>query len=182
MIFGRELLSMGIKLAHVVVPLPFGNHRRVLRDWDLYGPLLLCLVLALVLTIEAPADDGALVFSGVFVLVWIGAAVVAANTLFLGGTVSIFQSVCVLGYCLAPLDLAALAVYALRILLADWPYLVVVEFPVVFGLGAWACVASIGFIASLMPRRRKTRVPLALFPVVLFYGSIAWLILMMRGT
>ena len=41
-----------------------------------------------------------------FVVVWLGALVVTLNTKLLGGHISFFQSVCVLGYCLLPLSIA----------------------------------------------------------------------------
>merc|ERR550534_203879 len=43
-------------------------------------------------------NDGGPEFAEVFVIVWLGALVVTLNTKFLGGNISFFQSVCVLGY------------------------------------------------------------------------------------
>ncbi len=43
-----------------------------------------------------------------FVIIWTGAAVVTFNAQVLGGHISFFQSVCILGYCVFPLTLAAL--------------------------------------------------------------------------
>jgi hypothetical protein len=61
-----------------------------LRDWDLWGPLLFCLLLALTLSISSTGGNGedtaSLVFGIVFVVVWFGAAVVTLNALLLGGT------------------------------------------------------------------------------------------------
>jgi len=48
------------------------------------------------------------VFAGVFVIVWLGSGVVTINAQLLGGNISFLQSVCVLGYCIAPLALASL--------------------------------------------------------------------------
>lgn len=45
-------------------------------------------------------------FAQVFVIVWIGAAIVTLNSKLLGGNLSFFQSVCVLGYCLTPIAVA----------------------------------------------------------------------------
>jgi len=49
-----------------------------------------------------------MVFAAVFVIVWFGAAAVTVNAQLLGGTISFFQSVCILGYCVFPLTLSAL--------------------------------------------------------------------------
>lgn len=76
---------------------------------DLWGPLLVCLLLSTILSLTAPGDSGSLVFAAVFVIVWFGAAAVTLNAQLLGGTISFFQSVCILGYCIFPLTLSAMA-------------------------------------------------------------------------
>jgi protein YIPF6 len=78
-----------------------------LKEWDLWGPLLVCLTLSIMLSSTAPANQGALVFASVFVVVWCGAAMVTLNAQLLGGGISFFQSVCVLGYCVFPLTVAS---------------------------------------------------------------------------
>lgn len=62
---------------------------RVLREWDLWGPLLLCLVLSIILSINAPSGQASLVFASVFVTVWAGAAVVTVNAKLLGGNMCV---------------------------------------------------------------------------------------------
>jgi hypothetical protein len=54
------------------------------------------------------------VFSAVFLAVWAGAAIVTLNAQLLGGTISFFQSVCVLGYCVFPIAIAAAVTTLLR--------------------------------------------------------------------
>jgi protein YIPF6 len=66
-----------------------------------------CLTLSIMLSSTAPANQGALVFASVFVVVWCGAAMVTLNAQLLGGGISFFQSVCVLGYCVFPLTVAS---------------------------------------------------------------------------
>lgn len=51
------------------------------------------------LGIRAPEGQSSLIFASVFVITWCGAAVVTVNAQLLGGTLSFFQSVCVLGTC-----------------------------------------------------------------------------------
>ena len=146
-----------------------------LRDWDLWGPLILCLMLALTLSItgKTPAaageDDGAtLVFGIVFVVVWIGSAVVTVNAQLLGGTVSFFHSVCLLGYCLFPLKVAAIIVAFIGNISIFLNLAIVL-----LGFG-WSTFSSIGFMAGLVPSTRKA---LAEYPVLLFYLFLAWFIL-----
>lgn len=54
-------------------------------------------------------------FGVLFLVMWGGAFVVTINTKLLGGHISFFQCVCVLGYCVFPIVLAAVAIYALKI-------------------------------------------------------------------
>jgi protein YIPF6 len=56
-----------------------------LRDWDLWGPLIFCLLLSVLLSFNARADQKDMVFSGVFALVWVGEAVVTFQIKLLGG-------------------------------------------------------------------------------------------------
>ncbi|CAG8476348.1 14988_t:CDS:2, partial [Racocetra persica] len=85
----RDLRNIGLKLRHVLSP---KGNTDVLRDWDLWGPLILCLALALILSFNVQNNDNTdsqkvMVFTGVFVIVWCGAAVVTINAKLLGGTV-----------------------------------------------------------------------------------------------
>merc|ERR1712146_293319 len=82
---------------------------------DLWGPLLVCLSLSILLSLSAPSEQGALVFAAVFFVVWFGSAIVTLNAQLLGGTISFFQSLCILGYCVFPLDMAAFVSFALSI-------------------------------------------------------------------
>jgi hypothetical protein len=62
-----------------------GNMSEGLRDWDLWGPLVFCLALSLLLSFNARSEQKSVVFSGVFAMVWIGEAVVTAQIKLLGG-------------------------------------------------------------------------------------------------
>lgn len=109
----RDLRQVGNKLRYVLLPASRQNDTlKELRNWDLWGPLLLCLVLSILLSLSAPVGQASLVFASVFVIVWAGAGVVTLNAQLLGGQISFFQSVCVLGYCIFPLVLAALLAMA----------------------------------------------------------------------
>ena len=59
----------------------------VLRDWDLWGPLLFTITLAILLSLDAPAEQSLPVFTGVFVIVSVGSVVVTLNCKLLGGKV-----------------------------------------------------------------------------------------------
>lgn len=54
-----------------------------LRDWDLWGPLVFCLLLSLLLS--SRQEQMSTVFSGVFAMIWLGEAVVTLQIKLLGG-------------------------------------------------------------------------------------------------
>jgi nitrate reductase NapE component len=78
-----------------------------------------------VLSIRAPDNQAVPIFTGVFVIVWLGAAVVTLNAKLLGGAVSFFQSVCVIGYCLFPLVASALVATFINIIWVRLPISIV---------------------------------------------------------
>mmetsp|Transcript_11179 Transcript_11179/g.24840 ORF Transcript_11179/g.24840 Transcript_11179/m.24840 type:complete len:196 (+) Transcript_11179:254-841(+) len=170
----RDLNQVGSKLK--VVLLPLGNDSRNtviqrLRDWDLWGPLLVCLLLSITLSITAPGDSASLVFAAVFVIVWFGAAAVTMNAQLLGGTISFFQSVCILGYCVFPLVLSALACLVMSFIYKN--ILIKLAFVVVGFI--WSTRASVVFMEQVIQEERRT---LAVFPVFFFYTFIGWMILL----
>jgi len=111
------------------------------------------------------------VFSSVFVIVALGSVFVTLNAKVLGGQCSVFQSVCVLGYCLFPLVLDAIVLEIIRIV-AFHSFLL----QLLLSLGAflWSTFSSLGFMASLVPPARKW---LAIYPLFLFYFVLTWLII-----
>ena len=206
----RDLRRVGKKLATVLLPMQAeAETLRELRDWDLWGPLLLCLALSIITSWRAPAGQQSLVFASVFVLVWVGAAVVTLNGQLLGGKMcvggwrrggrarggrvvggaraprpravththtqkrrpspgsSFFQSVCVLGYCVCPLVIAAV----LGLMLTG----PVLRIPLVLGAFVWSCRASVVFMKEMVPSARRL---LAVYPVCLFYMMVAWMVFM----
>jgi hypothetical protein len=62
-----------------------GGMSEGLRDWDLWGPLIFCLLLSFFLSRGGKDAQKDLVFSGIFALVWIGEAVVTLQIKLLGG-------------------------------------------------------------------------------------------------
>merc|ERR1712039_1142875 len=112
------------------------------------------------------SEQASLAFALVFIIVWVGSGVVTLNALLLRGQISFFQSVCVLGYCICPLVIAAFLSLLLQFIWLKMIF-VVVGF-------TWATGASVGFMSELVPDDRKA---LGVYPVWLFYVSIAWMIL-----
>ncbi|XP_007507007.1 protein YIPF6 isoform X2 [Monodelphis domestica] len=168
----RDLKAVGKKFVHVMYP---KKSNALLRDWDLWGPLVLCVSLALMLqggSVDSK-EDGGPQFAEVFVIVWFGAVVITLNSKLLGGTISFFQSLCVLGYCVLPLTVGML-VCRLVLLASMGPINFLIRFIVVIAMFAWSTLASTAFLADSQPPNRKA---LAVYPIFLFYFVISWMIL-----
>ncbi|XP_041988537.1 protein YIPF6 [Aricia agestis] len=171
--FLRDLRAVGNKFFHVLIP---REKTSLLKEWDLWGPLLLCTFMATILqgsTERADnSNDGGPEFAEVFVLVWIGAAVVTLNSKLLGGNISFFQSVCVLGYCLLPI---AISLVICRVILftTQNTFLFFLRFTIsMFGF-TWATFAATKFLGDSQPEGKKC---LAMYPICLFYFILSWLV------
>ncbi|KXT12052.1 hypothetical protein AC579_4691 [Pseudocercospora musae] len=157
-----------------------GNMSEGLRDWDLWyvvykksmnwwltnddsrGPLLFCLLLSFFLSLRARDDQRSEVFSGVFAMIWIGEAIVTLQIKLLGGTISFFQSVCIIGYTLFPMVIASV----LSAVNVHW----IVRIPVYSVLGLWSLAAGVSILGG--SGVVKNRVALAIFPLFIFYIGV----------
>ena len=123
-----------------------------------------------VLSSATATEDKTLLFEIVFVIVWLGGAVIAINGQLLGGTITFFQSICLLGYCLFPLTLAATLNLIIGSFVPFWVKLIYVGIAFV-----WSTYSSIHFIKEMVPEDRKE---LAMYPVCLFYLFLSWFIIL----
>lgn len=174
----RDVKAVGIKFAHVLFP---KEKKTLLKEWDLWGPLVLCTFMAMILQGAATADnsnDGGPEFAQVFVIVWVGAMIVTLNSKLLGGNISFFQSVCVLGYCLLPTTLA-LIVCRFILLAEQTNILFFLRFTVSMIGFTWATYASMVFLGDSQKPNRKA---LAVYPICLFYFIISWLVISHTNT
>merc|ERR1711934_64082 len=177
----RDVKKVLTKVFHVMVPRTFSRNSEgvaALRDWDLWGPLIICMLLSVFLYMGngvTKDDQNAAVFAASFVIIGVGSCVITLNALLLGGTLGFFQSVCILGYCVFPLMISSFLCLIPRLVkmtgVANTAFRVVV---VVVAL-LWAVIASIGFFAGVVPENRKA---LAMYPVVLFYAVLGWMIVL----
>ncbi|KAG5897162.1 hypothetical protein JTB14_020891 [Gonioctena quinquepunctata] len=117
--------------------------------------------------------DGGPEFSEFFVIVWIGSVVVTLNSKLLGGNISFFQSVCVLGYCLLPTTIALVICRILLIATQD-NTLFFIRLTVSMSGFIWATYASMIFLGDSQKPNRKL---LAVYPIGLFYFIISWLVI-----
>ncbi|XP_059637290.1 protein YIP4b-like [Cornus florida] len=162
----RDLSRIVSNLKLVVFPNPYRDDPgKALRDWDLWGPFFFIVFLGLTLSWSASVKKSE-VFAVAFALLAAGAVILTLNVLLLGGHIIFFQSLSLLGYCLFPLDVGALIC-----MLKDN---VIVKLVVVCVTLAWSSWAAYPFMSTAVNPRRKA---LALYPVLLMYVSVGFLII-----
>lgn len=168
----RDVRAVGKKFFHVLYP---KEKASLLKEWDLWGPLVLCTFMAMILQGSGAdnSNDGGPEFAEVFVIVWIGSMVVTLNSKLLGGNISFFQSVCVLGYCLLP-TVIALILCRIILIVDQSIFLFCLRFIIAMTGFAWATYASVAFLGDSQPIGKKA---LAVYPIFLFYFIISWLVI-----
>lgn len=158
----RDLKAIGRKCLIIA----FMGGENELRDWDLWGPLVLCIILAMILGGSAGDKQSGIVFAAVFILVWLGSAVVTLNAKFLGAKLSFFQIVCCLGYSIAPICVIAL------ILLAVGKYWIAKMILCILAF-VWSSSASFRFFKGTV---KPERLALVVYPLGLFYFFMCWML------
>ena len=131
-------------------------------------------LLTLLYSISEEIDHGP-AFAEFFALTWLGSIVVTVNIKLLGGTISFFQSACVIGYCLFPLAVS-FAVSKTFLMLFDGQSMfvfIVRSITVLISL-LWSSYSSMQFLGHSTVSKRKA---LAAYPMFLFYFVIAWMVL-----
>ena len=161
----RDLNLIYTKLKFVIMPYASREQKNLqIKQWDLWGPLLLDMFLAVTLAINSKEKSNMIIL--IFVVFWVGGILLYLNANFLGVKSSIFQIFCLLGYSLFPLNLSALFVtifninYILRIIIVGITCL-------------WSIYSVSDFLNSLTNQEQRY---LVLYPCILFYLYISWFI------
>ncbi|KAL3684333.1 hypothetical protein R1sor_002355 [Riccia sorocarpa] len=162
----RDVVRVATNLRHVVFPNPYREDPgKALRDWDLWGPFFFIIFLALTLSWSA-TENKSKVFAVVFAVLSAGAVVLTLNVQLLGGSIIFFQSLSLLGYCLFPLDIGAIVCLAK----ASKLFRSIVVLVTIM----WSSWSSYPFVSTAVPHSRKA---LAVYPVLLLYISVGFLVL-----
>ena len=103
----RDLNRIYSKLKVVALPVASEAKNKELKQWDLWGPFIICLLLGMILCFTSKKNSG-LVFSMIFIIMWIGAMIITMNSSLLGGKLTLMQCICLLGYCTFPAVVASL--------------------------------------------------------------------------
>ena len=165
----RDLTLIYTKLKFVVIPYGSKDKKNFhIKQWDLWGPLILDLVLACTLALNSKEKSQMIIL--VFIIFWLGGVILYLNANFLGVKASIFQIFCLLGYCLFPLDVSA-------ILVTLFNANVVIRFILVGIMCGWSIYSSSDYLKNLTKPEQRY---LVLYPCILFYLYISWFIISAR--
>jgi hypothetical protein len=106
---------------------------------------------------------------------WGGAFVVTINTKLLGGHISFCQCICVLGYCVFPILLSAIAIYMIKGIGIHYLLIKIIISGVALLWSTFSSnlnkLGSISFMNVLIEENKKY---IATFPIFLFYLFIDW--------
>jgi hypothetical protein len=94
--------------------------------------------------------DKEVVFGAIFFIIWFGSIMVTLNAQLLEAKVTFFSSLCLLGYCVFPMNLAALAVAITKAFLPFWAKLIIIAVGFV-----WSTFSSKGFMSALVADNKK---------------------------
>lgn len=88
----RDVMAIGRNLRSVLIPVDWklAGHQAQLSNWDLWGPLIFMLTLAV--TLSWNEKKASSVFSLVFTEVACGALVLTVNVILMGGDIVFFQA------------------------------------------------------------------------------------------
>ena len=161
----RDLKLIYNKLKLVMNPLISKEKKySQIRQWDLWGPLLLNLILAFTLTLNT--KEKGQITSLIFIIFWLGGTIIYLNNQFLGVKASIFQIFCLLGYCLFPLNIAAIIITIIN-------FNDLIRFILVGGACAWSIYSSSDYLNIITNHEQRY---LVLYPCILFYLYISWFV------
>lgn len=153
----RILLNSRVVLWHFGIR--EGGNVNILREWDLWGPLVFVLVLGTCLT--ADAQDATTLFSIVFWIIVFGSVALTLNVLLLRGRIIFLQAISLTGYCVFPLNIAVLL---MKISHYKTYRTMLASAAVIFSVKA-----SSPFISAAVPGKRTA---LAMFPIILLHVSL----------
>ncbi|XP_054160901.1 protein YIPF6-like [Oppia nitens] len=199
----RDLRSIYLKLKFIIIPVSLAeSYRNVLKDWDLWGPLLVTTFLALTLHHNEESRDGQILvgphFAHIFVLIWFANVVLSLNYKLLNScrnkrghsttekslannnsgnttafTPTTFQLLCVFGYCLAPPCLGVILLKVVSLLTG----LAVRELfyqKLVVGIALGFVWPTFCSVRIIGKYISSDKKALAIYPIALFYFVLSW--------
>lgn len=161
----RDLSLIYKKLKYVINPFTSKEEKRnQIRQWDLWGPLILNMLLASTLSFNT--KEKSQMTSLIFIIFWLGGVVLYLNANFLGVKTSIYQMFCLLGYCLFPLNISA-------IIVTIFNFNDIIRLIIVLITFVWSIYSSSDYLKIITNQEQRY---LVLYPCILFYLYISWFI------
>ena len=161
----RDLYLIYTKIKYVVNPFISKDKKKYhIRQWDLWGPLLLNMLLALTLSFNT--QEKSQMTTLIFIIFWLGGVILYLNANFLGVKASILQMFCFFGYCLFPLNISAIIITIFN--LNDILRLIFVMISLI-----WSIYSSSDYLKAISSQGQRY---LVLYPCILFYLYISWFI------
>ena len=161
----RDLKLIYYKLKYVLNPFSSPLDKRFhLNNWDLWGPLLFITFLSCILSMSSKQKSNVMVT--VFAIFWIGSFLIYLNANLLDSKIKLFPIICLLGYCLFPLSLAAF-------ILALTNFYDIFKFIIVGIMCFWSLFCVEEYIKSVCEKEQKF---LLFYPAALMFIFISWFI------
>ena len=165
----RDLSMIYKKLKYVINPFISKEIKYYqIRQWDLWGPLLLNLILACTLALNT--EEKGQITSLIFTIFWLGGVAIYLNNYFLEVKTSIFQILCLLGYCQFPLNIAAII-----LTIINFGY--IIRLIIVGIFFCWSTYSSSDYLKAITKQDKRY---LVLYPCILFYLFLSWFLFATR--
>ena len=154
-----------LKLKYVLNPFSSPEDKKFhIMNWDLWGPLLFITFLSSTLSISSKQKSDVMV--PVFAIFWLGSFLIYLNGNLLENKIKFFPTVCLLGYCLFPLNIAAF-------ILSVSNFYDIINLFIVILMCIWSLFCVEGYIKSISEKEQKI---LVFYPAILMYIFISWFI------
>ena len=161
----RDLKSIYYKLKYVINPFSSNtDKKRHINEWDLWGPLIFITFLSCTLAIKAQEKSKIIVI--IFVIFWLGSFLIFLNGNLLDSNIKFFQVICLLGYCLFPLNISAF-------ILAVSNFYEIIRFFIVIFTCIWSLYSIEGYFKMVSLPEQKN---LVFYPAILMFAFISWFI------
>lgn len=163
----RDFSKILSKITLVLIPKESNYNSQTIKDWDLWGPLIISILLSLLIGYNKDQDTG-LLFIIIFFIIWIGGFIITLNAQFLGSNINLFQSICLIGYCISPFLICGFIIKVMYFL----HIFIHISISIIGFI--WACLSSNAYMSLIVDPSKKI---LACYPIFLLYGFMSWIIL-----
>ena len=165
----RDLKLIYYKLKYVMNPFSSNvDRKKHIQQWDLWGPLLFVTFLSCTLAINSKDKSHTII--SIFAIFWIGNLLVYINGNLLNSNIKFFQTICLLGYCLFPLNISAL-------ILSITNFYEIIRVTIVLITLVWSLFSVKQYFKSLTNDDQSM---LVFYPAILLFLFISWFILVVR--